>query len=229
MGRTIYLPEEYDKIHAGWKHWLKKGMILAAALIMGLCLTGSVIRGKQTSDKMREMQKGLAEEVFRFHVLANSDSEEDQELKLKVRDAVISYMKEELPESRSLEETKKWAEKHLCEIEETSEAVVRAEGYAYPIRAGVEWTYFPEKAYGDVTFPAGRYEALRIEIGEAGGRNWWCALYPNLCFIDCVHAVVPDEGKQELQSVLTDEEYEMVTEQTRFKVKWFFLGDTLGE
>ena len=82
---------------------------------------------------------------------------------------------------------------------------------------------FPDKTYGDVTFPAGRYEALRIEIGRAEGHNWWCVLYPNLCFLDSVHAVVPEEGKEELRQVLTDEEYEMVTATTYFKVKWFFF------
>ena len=73
-------------------------------------------------------------------------------------------------------------------------------------------------------FPAGWYEALRIEIGSAKGKNWWCVLYPNLCFLDSVHAVVPKEGKQELETVLEEEEYEMVTATSKFKIKWFFFG-----
>ena len=229
MERKIYLPEEYLRRHARWKHWLKKGILLALSLLMGLLLTGSVIRARQTSDKIEDLQEGLAEEVFRFHVLANSDSEEDQELKLKVRDAVLTYMKEVLPETKTAEETKKWAEKHLSEIVEEAERTVKAQGYAYPVKASVGWSLFPDKTYGDVQFPAGEYDALKIEIGEAKGQNWWCALYPNLCFIDCVHAIVPEEGKQELKESLTEEEYEMVTGETRFKVKWFFLGETFSQ
>lgn len=85
------------------------------------------------------------------------------------------------------------------------------------------WDYFPAKTYGDVTFPAGEYEALRIKIGQAKGQNWWCCLYPNLCFVDAVHAVVPEEGKDTLRQVLDKEEYEMVTA-SDYKIKWFFFG-----
>ena len=82
---------------------------------------------------------------------------------------------------------------------------------------------FPEKSYGDITFPAGEYEALRIEIGESKGQNWWCVLYPNLCFIDAVNAVVPQEGKEELKQVLEEDTYKMVTATTPFRIKWFFF------
>ena len=75
----------------------------------------------------------------------------------------------------------------------------------------------------NITFPSGKYEALRIEIGEAKGQNWWCVLYPNLCFIDAVHAVVPEEGKRELKEVLEEDTYEMVTATSRFKIGWFFF------
>ncbi|MGN0405156.1 MAG: stage II sporulation protein R [Bariatricus sp.] len=225
MERKIYLPEEYKAKHAGWKHWIRMGSRLVLALLLGLLLTGSVMRISQTSAKMQEMQKNLAEEVFRFHVLANSDSEEDQELKLKVKEVIIGYMKNELPNAQNAKETKEWATEHLDDIEEMARQTVRNEGFAYPVKASVGWYNFPDKTYGDVTFPAGEYEALRVEIGEAKGQNWWCALYPNLCFVDCVHAVVPEEGKKELESVLTEEEYEMITVGTKFKIKWYFLGD----
>ena len=109
------------------------------------------------------------------------------------------------------------------QIEGIAEKIVKENGYTYQVNAEVTFCDFPDKTYGDVTFPAGRYEALRIEIGRAEGHNWWCVLYPNLCFLDSVHAVVPEEGKEELRQVLTDEEYEMVTATTYFKVKWFFF------
>lgn len=196
---------------------MKKICVLAGILI-SLLVTGIVVNAKQS-----HMQQDLAEEVFRFHVLANSDSDEDQALKMQVKEAVIAYMKEEIPSSDSVETTKEWAKSHLEAIVNLAEAVVQEEGYAYEVSAEVTTCDFPEKTYGDITFPPGKYEALRIEIGEAKGQNWWCVLYPNLCFIDAVHAVVPDEGKKDLKKVLEEDTYEMVTATTRFKIGWFFF------
>ena len=188
------------------------------ALIISLCATGIL-----TEAKVTEVQKKMADEVFRFHVLANSDSEKDQALKMKVKEKVIDYMKEELPESESVEMTKAWAKNHLAEIEAMAEDALQKEGCIDTVKAEVTTCYFPDKTYGDITFPKGEYEALRIEIGAAKGQNWWCVLYLNLCFIDAVHAVVPDEEKKELKEVLDEEEYEMVTATSKFKIKWFFF------
>lgn len=196
---------------------MKKICVLAGILI-SLVVTGIIVNAKQS-----QMQEDLAKEVFRFHVLANSDSDEDQALKMQVKEAVIAYMKEEIPDSDSVETTKEWARNHLDAIVNLAKAVIREEGYDYPVIAEVTTCDFPDKTYGDITFPSGRYEALRIEIGEANGRNWWCVLYPNLCFIDAVHAVVPEEGKKDLKKVLQEDTYEMVTATSRFKIGWFFF------
>lgn len=205
---------------------MKKKIVCAViALGIGFVVTGGVVRGKALGTKLEETQEGLAEEVFRFHVLANSDSDADQELKIVVRDGVISYMKANLPEDADKEETVRWAKGHITELEQAAEQIVQKEGFSYSVKAKVENVSFPEKRYGDITFPAGEYEALRILIGEAKGHNWWCVLYPNLCFVDSIHAVVPEEEKEELEEVLTEEEYEMVTMGTKFKIKWFFFGD----
>ena len=182
-----------------------------------------VVTGIMMNVKKDKMQKELAEEVFRFHVLANSDSKEDQALKMKVKETVIAYMKASIPESESVTMTKHWASTHTEEIEEISEQVIQEEGYDYTVKARVTTCDFPDKTYGDITFPAGEYEALRVEIGQAKGQNWWCVLYPNLCFIDSVHAVVPEKGKKELKNVLEEDTYEMVTTTTRFKIRWFFF------
>ena len=196
---------------------MKKICVLAGILI-SLVVTGIVVNAKHS-----QMQEDLAKEVFRFHVLANSDSDEDQALKMQVKEAVIAYMQEEIPESDCVETTKEWARSHLDAIVNLAKAVIREEGYDYPVMAEVTTCDFPDKTYGDITFPSGRYEALRIEIGEANGRNWWCVLYPNLCFIDAVHAVVPEEGKKDLKKVLQEDTYEMVTATSRFKIGWFFF------
>lgn len=195
-----------------------KKICAIAGILISIIVTGLVANAKRS-----EMQEELANEVFRFHVLANSDSEEDQTLKMEVKEAIISYMKQELPESNHVETTKAWARENLRQIEAVAEEIIEEKGYDYPVAAEVTVCDFPDKTYGDITFPAGEYEALRIEIGEAKGQNWWCVLYPNLCFIDAVHAVVPEEGKEELKEVLEEDTYKMVTTTTRFKIGWFFF------
>ena len=201
----------------------RKWVMAVSAVILSAMLTACVWRTETVTAKMETAQKHMAEEVLRFHVLANSDSKEDQELKMTVKDEVVSWLEAKM-DCDSLEETKNFIRSHLTGIEEVAEETVRREGYSYPVQAALEWTDFPEKSYGDVTFPAGSYEALRIQIGEAKGHNWWCVLYPNLCFIDSVQAVVPEKGKKQLKHVLTDDEYDMVTATSKFKVKWFFFG-----
>jgi len=195
-----------------------KKIAVLVGLILALTVTSVAIYAKR-----EHLQKDLTEKVFRFHVLANSDRPEDQALKMQVKEEILSYMKEQLPESDSAKTTKQWAKTNQKEIEGIAKHVIEAEGYDYPVKAEVTNCSFPEKTYGDVTFPAGTYEALRIEIGEAKGKNWWCVLYPNLCFIDAVHAVVPDEGKEELKNVLEEDTYEMVTATSRFRIGWFFF------
>ena len=141
---------------------------------------------------------GLSNEDFiRFHVLANSGSEEDQAIKLKVRDEVISYLDEALVKEAvqksegtggtidiGIGETRRYISDHLSEIVDMAESVIAAEGCSYDVKAefGVSW--IPEKRYGSVIFPAGNYETLKLLIGEAEGHNWWCVLYPPLCLID---------------------------------------------
>ncbi len=101
---------------------------------------------------------------------------------------------------------------------------MQEEGCNDQITAEVVRCEFPDKTYGDITFPAGWYDALRIKIGKAQGHNWWCVLYPNLCFMDSVHAIVPKEGKEELRSVLTDEEYAMIVKRHTGKNQMVFLA-----
>lgn len=186
-------------------------------------LAATVLTGVFAEKRVHDMQKNMAQEVFRFHVLANSDSKYDQELKMKVKENVIAYMKKQMPESGNVEQTREWVVTHLDEIENVSKTTLRAEKCEDGVTAEVSQSYFPNKIYGDIMFPKGNYEALRIKIGKAEGQNWWCVLYPNLCFLDAVHAVVPEEGKNELKNVLAEEEYEMVTALSKFKVKWFFF------
>lgn len=212
-----------------WKKkcWVRTSVCMAVSILIAGIATGMLVeqRIQKVEAKVSSVQQKLAGEVLRFHVLANSDCEKDQKLKMKVKERVISYMKEQLPNAESVEMTKAWTRSHAGDLEKVAQEVVWEEGYTYSVKAELTTSYFPDKTYGDVMFPAGWYEALRIEIGSAQGKNWWCVLYPNLCFLDAVHAVVPEEGKRELETVLEEEEYEMVTATSKFKIKWFFFGE----
>lgn len=203
-------------------------------VILGICLavvfTGmAAARSAQVQAAVEATQKDLAGQVFRFHVLANSDSCEDQEVKLKVRDAVLAFLEEGMSgedlDGAGAEATEAWTGAHLDEIEAVAEETLAQEGYSYGARAEVTTCAFPDKRYGDLMFPAGNYRALRICLGDAQGQNWWCVLYPNLCFTSAVCAVVDEEGKEELKDALTAEEYEMITASSKFKIKWFFFGE----
>ena len=197
-----------------WIGYIGVGSLMCAALGCGILYT-----------RQARLQQTISDKVLRFHVLANSDSEADQNLKLAVRDAVGSFMQEKLTAVENLEECELVVRQSLGEIEEAAAEIIAENGYDYDVTAELEHTSFPVKNYGSYTFPAGDYEALRIVIGEGSGHNWWCVLYPNLCFLDKTCAVVSDEGKEDLKGVLTDEEYQLLTDNKELKVKWFFFGD----
>lgn len=145
--------------------------------------------------------------VIRFHVRANSDSDEDQALKLLVRDGILEMLGPELAEAKDKDEARSNMEKKLTEIERTGEAIVQAAGYDYEVHAYLTTEEFPMKSYGDLLFPAGEYEALRVDIGKQEGANWWCVMYPGLCFVDATGGIVAENGKEELEQILTPEEY----------------------
>lgn len=162
-----------------------------------------------------KVQKELADEVLRFHVLANSDSTLDQEMKLCVRNEILEFLQTEMPTGAGAEATKEWVRSHCDEIEQTAEKCLTEKGYDDPVNAAVTTTYFPEKKYQDMTFPAGNYEALRVEIGSAKGHNWWGMLYPELAFLDAVHTV-NEETKSERDGILLSEE-EKKPEKVKFR------------
>ena len=216
---------------------LQNKKILLAALLIGLAgtlfFTGlNTVRLKRENREIkarldREIQQGIAGEVFRLHVIANSDTEKDQELKLKVKTRIVEYLKEILGEDAGVEETKEAVLTHLTEIEQEAENLIEEQGFDYPVEVVVEKTYFPEKTYGDCTFPAGEYEALKVKIGSAKGQNWWCVLYPSLCFLDDTYGIVTEEKKEDLKEVLTAEEFQEILgdsrekKKLRFGFRWF--------
>ncbi|MFR1766306.1 MAG: stage II sporulation protein R [Lachnospira sp.] len=182
------------------------------------------------SSKENELQKNIASQIVRFHVRANSDSDSDQQLKLKVKDEIITYLRPMLEKSKSLEESKQILSRHTDDIKSKAESVLKKEGSTQSVSVYFENSYFPMKTYGDVTFPPGVYEAFRIDIGESTGRNWWCVLYPPLCFVDATYGVLPQDSKDTLKNILTDEEYNAITDkQCKYKFKYLtFLNDLFG-
>lgn len=153
----------------------------------------------------------IAPEILRFHVLANSDSTEDQNLKIKVRTMLLNSIYEDLGESASLEETKSYIRSHKDSLEKEAENYMTDLGYNYPAHMELANSYFPTKTYGDMVFPCGNYEAVRVKIGEGKGRNWWCVLYPPLCFVDSSYAVVPDTSKKILQESIDESDYKILS------------------
>ena len=159
----------------------------------------------------KTLQKGIAENVIRLHVIANSDSLEDQKLKLHVRDEIITDLQNALNGIHSKEAAEKIITSKLAEIHKTAKKTVLNSGYSYPVNVSLCNRLFPVKQYGDLTFPAGIYRALCIQIGSAKGHNWWCVLFPSLCFVNETTATVPEESKKKLKKSLTEEEYEFLS------------------
>mgnify|MGYP000786029809 CR=1 FL=1 len=139
---------------------------------------------------------------------------------------IVEYLKEILGEDAGLEETKEAVLTHLTEIEQEAENLIEEQGFDYPVEVVVEKTYFPEKTYGDCTFPAGEYEALKVKIGSAKGQNWWCVLYPSLCFADALEPSMTEEGEEKLQQVLDEDAYDLLLHPQKLKIRFrleFFL------
>ena len=152
----------------------------------------------------------LQKNVFRLHVIANSDSEEDQNLKLKVRDNVIKYMNTLCSKTTSKEEAIEIANAHLNEFKEIALSTIKENGYNYDVNISIDNVFFPTKTYGDISLPEGYYDALRIKIGKAEGKNWWCVMFPPLCFVDVTSGIVPDDSKELLKENLSQEEYDLI-------------------
>lgn len=175
----------------------------------------------------------IASSVFRLHVIANSDSKEDQDLKYKVRDNLLKYMNKICKDCTSKEDAISLVEKNKDIFKQIALDTIRNEGFSYNVNINIGNFEFPTKNYGDISLPAGLYDALRVEIGEAKGQNWWCVMFPPLCFVDISSGVVPEESKEVLQDNLTEEEFALISDkssdeiQFKFKLLEFFNNNDL--
>jgi stage II sporulation protein R len=188
-------------------------VILLLAIVIGILASHFYSMQRAKADETQKtIQQDLAKEVVRFHVLAASNSEIDQARKLLVKNAVLEYMAEPLNRSESAKDALAILEENQDKIAAIARQTLLDNGCSDPVTTYIGDTYFPVKTYCDTTFPAGTYTAFRIVIGEGEGNNWWCVLYPPLCFIDITHGVLPPESKAALKNVLTEEEYTSITD-----------------
>ena len=176
---------------------------LVGGLILSLCLSLCGFEGR--CDDLRSR-------VLRLHILANSDSEADQALKLKVRDAVVEASAGWLDGVETAADAEAVLDARLSELTAVAKDTVRQAGYDYPVTAERCEMYFTTRQYGSVTLPAGRYRAVRFIIGEGAGHNWWCVLFPPLCVSAATEAATTAD-------VLTQEEDAIVTEPGRYAVR----------
>jgi len=153
----------------------------------------------------------VSDKLVRLHVVANSDSIEDQDLKRKVRDEVIKEMAPNFEGLKDVNEVKQVIADNLGLIERIAAKVVAEHNKDYSVKAVLSNFDFPTKVYGNLTLPAGNYQALKIVLGNGEGQNWWCVMFPPLCFIDIAHGVVPEQTMEQLKQSLTEEEYRLLT------------------
>ncbi|HBA03794.1 MAG TPA: stage II sporulation protein R [Clostridium sp.] len=153
----------------------------------------------------------ISGKLIRFHVIANSDSEKDQNLKLKVRDKVLEYVQPLLKDSKNIEESREILNRENEKVLEIAREVIKENGYDNSVESTLDKENFPVKTYGNITLPQGEYEAYRIIIGTGEGQNWWCVMFPPICFVDITKGEVAyEETEEEMKKVLDDEEFNMV-------------------
>lgn len=178
-----------------WKKW-------ELALLLGLC--AAMLWGAWSMQR----QDALAQKMIRLHVIANSDSDADQALKLEVRDRVLDFTTTVLQRSANMEDAQVRLREELTRIEDIAQREIAAQGYDYPVTAQLASTEFPLKEYDGFSLPAGEYMALRLVIGEGEGQNWWCVVYPPLCT-----AAATDMHRTAVAAGLTDDDVNLITEE----------------
>jgi len=221
-----------------WEMITRETKIGVAASAIGLFLALAI--ASYTQVYAENIQSEISQNVIRFHVLANSNSAQDQALKNIVRDGILDRFGSHLNPSYNtladIDDTRTFLLENLDDIQAYAMQLIQNEGFAYSVQGVLDWSFFPTRLYGDMTFPAGEYEALRIIIGEGRGGNWWCVMFPPLCYVDVAtpntvadRSVFASESYVLLQHLLSDEAYAIINHSqgdtsvtVRFKVvEWW--------
>lgn len=170
----------------------------------------------------QSVSKDISNNLFRLHVIANSDSKEDQDLKYMVRDKLIEYMNSLIPNCKNKQEVINIAYSHIDDFKQIALDTIKSQGFDYDVSVEIGNFEFPTKHYGDISLPAGFYDALRVKIGKATGQNWWCVMFPPLCFVDVTSGVVPEESKKDLEDNLSDEEFALISDNKSQEIQFKF-------
>jgi len=157
-----------------------------------------------------KINEDLSNSIIRLHIVANSDSDEDQALKYRIRDAVIAYMQERMDELKDKENAKTYVAGNINELESVANSIIVSEGLSGVAKVSFGKFPFPTKKYGSIALPAGYYEALKIEIGNAEGRNWWCVMFPPLCFVNDTRGDMDEESMALLKNELSEKELDII-------------------
>ncbi len=168
------------------------------------------------------VSKDLSNNVFRLHVIANSNSDEDQNLKYIIRDKILEYVNSISQNISTKEEMITLLNENINQIKYIAQKSINDNGYSYNVNIEIGNFAFPTKNYGDITFPSGYYDALKVEIGNAEGKNWWCVMFPPLCFVDTTSGIIPDESKEIIKNNLSEEEYNLLYSDTSTDLKFKF-------
>lgn len=161
--------------------------------------------GVYSTGQIEYKYEDVKDVLIRFHVLANSDTDEDQQLKIKVKNEIIKYLYPYLKDSDSLATSRKILKDNESEVINIAKRVIKESGYNYGVTTELGKENFPEKSYGNITLPQGEYEAFRVIIGDGNGHNWWCVMFPPLCFTDVTKGKVEeDKSKEELDKAVED-------------------------
>lgn len=192
-------------------------------IIIALCV--GIILTLATGVYAKVTQENIASSLVRLHIIANSDSAQDQEVKLKVRDAIIAGLGDKLKDVSSPQDAEKIILENMDYIESIAKTTLSENGFDYgavPMLGNYE---FPAKQYGNITLPPGQYDALRVVLGSGSGQNWWCVMFPPLCFVDQTKGEAPADSLETLKNSMSDDSYEIITSsdasapvQFRFKI-----------
>ncbi|MDR0404931.1 MAG: stage II sporulation protein R [Oscillospiraceae bacterium] len=160
----------------------------------------------------------MSDKIFRLHVLANSNSPEDQQLKLKVRDKILVDSHEKFLNAANKEEAKAIALSSLQQIKNSAQDEVKRLGFDYPVKVEVANSYFSTRNYDDVTLPAGKYESLKVSIGQGEGENWWCVMFPAMCIPAALQK--EDDGGKSLKDVLDNKQVNIVENRSEYEFRF---------
>lgn len=224
--------------------------LAAACFLMALAC-----RLAAAPNESAETAARIAPKLLRFHVLANSNSAADQAVKLKVKDVLLKELEQALGDDAAARadtpisgedaaaqagsETAdgkaaivRYISENRGQLEDAAAACVSSLGFGYGAQIEITREYYPTKAYGDIVLPRGVYDSVRVTLGEGRGRNWWCLIYPSLCFVDATHAIVPEQSKSELAALVGEDDYAALLAQDGAELSvhfrlWDWISDLL--